>query len=226
MDNFSKLLQSIKDNPTRYLDKPSITCLHSFLIGYLGTLRDLGFALESSVMNGFQEWIQEREKTTVSQSWVGILLFICGSERLAFNSFFTDFETFLNQTESLKNKKNAEEENFKSKVDNVKPLSYDFYELLGWIKKRPGMYLGTSSITRLDMYLRGYTLARREVGIAPTEQEREFEGFQSWLQERYKIKSNQSWAKIILFYSMDEHEALERFFELFEEYLNSNKSSN
>ena len=87
------------------------------------------------------------------------------------------------------------------------------------------MYLGTSSITRLDMLLRGCSLARREVDVEPTKAEGEFEGFQAWIQEKYEIKSNQSWAKIILFYSMDETEALERFFELYEEYFNRNKSS-
>ncbi|RCJ40036.1 hypothetical protein A6769_04685 [Nostoc punctiforme NIES-2108] len=98
---------------------------------------------------------------------------------------------------------------------------FDIYnEILSNIKKRPGMFLGRSSITRLDMLLRGYSLARREVGVPPTEPEREFEGFQSWVEEKYGINSGQSWAKIILFYSVDEHEALQKFFELFEEYLN------
>ncbi|WP_298912162.1 hypothetical protein [uncultured Nostoc sp.] len=97
--------------------------------------------------------------------------------------------------------------------------------ILSGIKKRPGMYLGSSSITRLDMLLRGYSLARREVGVPPTKPEREFEGFQSWIEEKYGINSGQSWSKIILFYSVDEYEALQKFFELFEEYLNKNKSS-
>ncbi|MEH2275431.1 MAG: hypothetical protein V7K40_11735 [Nostoc sp.] len=79
--------------------------------------------------------------------------------------------------------------------------------------------------TKLDMLLRGYSLARREVGVLPTEPEREFEGFQSWIEEKYGINSGQSWSKIILFYSVDEHEALQKFFQLFEEYLNKNKSS-
>jgi hypothetical protein len=74
------------------------------------------------------------------------------------------------------------------------------------------MYLGNSSITKLDMLLRGYSLAQREVGVLPTEQEREFQGFQSWIEEKYGINSGQSWSKIILFYSVDEHEALEKFF--------------
>ncbi len=227
MKTFSRLLQDIKDNPVLYLGQPSITCLYAFLVGYLGTLSDLRFIQEASALNGFQQWIQERAKTTVTQSWAGIILFESGSERRAFNSFFKDFEMFLSEQERVKSEKPEVGEVFESNEDNLKTkINYDFYELLGRIKKRPGMFLGTASIIRLDMYLRGYSLARREAGLAPTKQEREFEGFQPWIQERYEIKSNQSWAKVILFLSIDEHEALERFFELFEEYLNQNKNSN
>ncbi|MBW4572390.1 MAG: hypothetical protein KME31_31710 [Tolypothrix carrinoi HA7290-LM1] len=225
MSNFSRLIQDIKDNPATYLDKPSVTCLHSFLVGYLGTLNDLGFTYEGSAMKGFQEWIQERAKTTVSQSWAGIILFESGSERSAFNWFFKDFERFLNEKEKAENEKNEVEKIIESNVDDFNyRINSDLYELLGRMKKRPGMYLGDNSITRLDMYLRGYTQARTEVGLDPTDEEIEFEGFQKWVQEKYEIKSNQSWAKIILFFSMDEHEALERFFELYEEYQNQNKS--
>ena len=225
MNNLSILFQKIKQNPVTYLDKPSITSLHFFLSGYTSTRIRLGLDREGSGIEGFQEWVQERAKTDVSQSWAGITLFRCGSERSAFDEFFRLFEMFLNQNESS-NHKSATGEDFSSMLDEPSFKNHDYYdELLGMIKKRPGMYLGTSSITRLDMLLRGCSLARREVDVEPTKAEGEFEGFQSWIQEKYGIKSNQSWAKIILFYSMDETEALERFFELYEEYFNRNKSS-
>lgn len=223
MSNLSRLLQEIKDNPVMYIDKPSITCLHSFLNGYLSSLSHLGFTREGYATEGFHEWMQERAKTKVSQSWTGIILFLCGSERNAFYSFFELFEKFLKQKDESKIQET--EEKSSATEDNSTFLQFDIYnELLKGIKKRPSMYLGTNSVTRLDMVLRGYSLARREVGVPPTEPEREFSGFQSWIQEKYEIKSNQSWAKIILFFSMDEHEALERFFELYEEYKNRHNS--
>jgi hypothetical protein len=64
----------------------------------------------------------------------------------------------------------------------------------------------------------------QEVGLTPSEEEKEFVGFQSWVQEKYGITTNQLWSKIILFYSIDEQEALLKFFELFEEYQIENKS--
>lgn len=225
MNNLSRLLQKIKDSPVMYLGKPSLTCLHSFLIGYLSSRSDLGLDREGTILDGFQEWIQKREKTQASRSWAGIILCSNISERSAFYRFFELLDEFLHQKDGSSISKNIIEEKFRVNGNDLKTRVRELYELLEAIKKRPGMYLGTSSITRLDMLLRGCNLARREAGIAPTEQEKEFEGFQSWIQEKYDIKSGQSWAKIILFYSVDEYEALEKFFELYEEYLNRDKSS-
>ncbi|MEH2356473.1 MAG: hypothetical protein V7K28_25355 [Nostoc sp.] len=173
-------------------------------------------------MEGFQEWIQERAKTNVSRSWAGIILSCSGSERAAFNRFFEEFEQFLKQKDDSKIQKS---EDILRLSEDMSFPKFDIYnEILTNIKKRPGMYLGANSITRLDMLLRGYSLARREVGVPPTKPEGEFQGFQSWVEEKYGINSGQSWSKIILFYSVDEHEALQKFFELFEEYLNGNNS--
>ncbi|MEH1793680.1 MULTISPECIES: hypothetical protein [unclassified Nostoc] len=168
MNNLSRLFQEIKENPVIYIDKPSITRLHSFLNGYLGARTDLGLDREGSGLEGFQEWIQEREKTNVSQSWAGIILFVCSSERNAFYSFFEEYEQFLKHKDDSKIQE-SEEKSSPTK-DNSKLRQFDIYnEILKAIKKRPGMFLGTSSITRLDMLLRGTSLARREVGVPPTE---------------------------------------------------------
>jgi hypothetical protein len=100
-----------------------------------------------------------------------------------------------------------------------------FYELLQRIKQRPGMYLGKCSITRLRMLLDGYGMARCELGMPQTKQEKEFNGFQDWIQERYKITSSHGWDSIILFYCADERDALEKFFELFEQFRNGESAS-
>lgn len=94
------------------------------------------------------------------------------------------------------------------------------YEMLQEIEKRPGMYLGKRSITRLRSFLDGYMGAREDLGLPQTEQEREFNGFQEWIQERFNITSSHGWDSIILFYSADERDALDKFFELFEKFRN------
>ncbi|MEH2316693.1 hypothetical protein [Nostoc sp.] len=225
MNNLSRLLQDIKENPVMYIDKPSITHLSSFVSGwYSSQINHFGLNPEGYPMEGFNEWMQERAKITVSRSWSEIILFLCHTERNAFYRFFEEYEKFLKQKDDSKIPEREEKASFTE--DNSKFRQFDIYnEILKGIKKRPAIYLRTSPITELDMLLRGYSLSRREVGISPSDSEREFEGFQSWIEEKYGINSGQSWAKIILFYSVDEHEALQKLFELFEEYLNKNKSS-
>lgn len=90
-------------------------------------------------------------------------------------------------------------------------------ELLDNIKMRPGMYLGESSLTKLEMFLRGYIYARRSISpLSP--QEEWIRDFSIWVAEKFEIKISKSWADIILFFSQDEHEAFDRFFLLVQEF--------
>jgi len=100
-----------------------------------------------------------------------------------------------------------------------------FYELIAKIKKRPALYLGNKSISHLQVFLDGYTFARRELKVPISNEEADFEDFQEWIEGKFNLPDTQSWAKIILFYSADERDALERFFELFDEFVKRNSSS-
>ncbi|WP_216670295.1 hypothetical protein [Microcoleus asticus] len=71
----------------------------------------------------------------------------------------------------------------------------------------------------MQAFLNGYTLACRQLGIPVTEQEQEFAEFQDWIEKQFNQPSTQSWARIILFYSEDESQALDTFFEPFEDFL-------
>ncbi len=94
----------------------------------------------------------------------------------------------------------------------------DIYELIEKIQKRPSMYLGKPSISNLRAFLAGYNFSRRAMNIPQTEQEIKFENFQEWIQNKFNITSSQSWDNIIIFYSEDEKDALNQFFDLFEEF--------
>jgi hypothetical protein len=98
------------------------------------------------------------------------------------------------------------------------PQSEYLYSLLKDIRARPGMFLGNVSIVRLRSFLDGYRSARADLGLPLTEQEKAFNEFQAWIQQRFKITSNQGWDRIILFYSTDERAALDSFFELFDQF--------
>jgi hypothetical protein len=95
----------------------------------------------------------------------------------------------------------------------------DYYDLLQQIQKEPGLYIGSPLISNLYMFLTGYQFARRQLRIPMSTEERKFQEFQPWLQEKFGIKTSQSWSQLILFHAVDERDAFERFFMLFQEFL-------
>jgi len=99
------------------------------------------------------------------------------------------------------------------------------FEILEKIRFKPGMYIGRASVSDLFMFLVGYKTARRELGIKPSVEEMEFtEHFHDWLQQRYKVRTSNSWANIILLFTRDEKDAFEQFFKLLDEFKQRNKS--
>lgn len=80
------------------------------------------------------------------------------------------------------------------------------------------MYLGRKSLSHLRTFLDGYGLARRQLGIPISIEEKSFEQFQKWIEHRFNQPATQSWDRIILFYAEDDSIALTRFFELFDEF--------
>jgi hypothetical protein len=99
------------------------------------------------------------------------------------------------------------------------------FDLLEKIKTKPGLYIGTASITNLRMFILGYRLARSEVGITNTEAESDFhKNFQPWLQNRLSIRTVNAWDKLILLTCIDEKAAFDYFFQLLDEFLQRDKS--
>lgn len=86
------------------------------------------------------------------------------------------------------------------------------------------MYLGRRSIICLQAFLSGYSIAQHGLGAVETPQEKDFQHFPEWIRQRFKVQTSQSWASIILFFSEDERTALDRFFELFEEFVNRDRT--
>ncbi|AFZ28097.1 hypothetical protein Cylst_6129 [Cylindrospermum stagnale PCC 7417] len=210
MLQLTSLLHQIKENPNYFLGKPSITCLDSFLRGYLMARTDMGLQQIGLDLREFHTWIKERLEMKTSQSWLAMILFDSGNERSGFYRFFDLFAEFQSE-------KRLEAADYNDSRNQI--WDEDFYDFLKSIRRRPAMYLGTSSITRLYMLLKGYDYARREAGVTLTDQEQDFLQFQEWVQARFDIHSPQSWDKIILFHSIDEQEALKDFFELLDEFL-------
>jgi len=99
----------------------------------------------------------------------------------------------------------------------------DLYDTITQIKDEPIFYLGRRSLIALYAFLHGYNVARRELKFPKTEQEKEFEKFPEWIKWKSMVELSQSWEKIILLHSDDDVKAFNKFFVLFEEFVNRDK---
>ncbi len=103
----------------------------------------------------------------------------------------------------------------------------DLYDLFRDVKKCPMAYLGgRRSIYDLQSFYLGYVVARHRAEIPVTQQEKEFLGFEVWLQEKFHLTSSKPWAHLIYFRSDDEYHALSRFFELLEQFIEYQQQHN
>ena len=99
------------------------------------------------------------------------------------------------------------------------------FGLLEKIRQKPGLYLGSPSVTALRHFLVGYKFARQELGLMPTEPELDFyHEFQPWLQRYFHIQTANAWDKILLFKYLDEKTAFSHFFQLLETFCHRDKS--
>lgn len=86
------------------------------------------------------------------------------------------------------------------------------FEILQKIINKPGMYIGSDSVSDLFHFLVGFKTALRELGIAATKEEMDFyREFQPWVQKKYHVSTSNSWAKIIMLHCANEQEGFKTF---------------
>ena len=89
--------------------------------------------------------------------------------------------------------------------------------LIDAIRKRPGVYFGRYSVTRLAMFLCGYDCAvsncgNNSIGVAILQ-------FRNWLASQYSEKSMFGWEEILLMQTNnDEKLALDLFWKKWDEF--------
>lgn len=224
MSQLYETLAQIKNQPAQYLRQTSLPHLFVFLNGYKIAKRDLGITItseEQKFYRDFQPWIQQKLKIKTVNSWANIIQLFCINDREAFNYFFELLAEF-NQGEKPSEPPSLKEYAWKNpQATPLITVDNNFYQLLDRIKTRPALYLGKRSIFSLQAFLDGYTFACRQLAIPVTEQEQEFAEFQNWIEKQFNRQSTKSWARIILFYSEDESQAIDTFFELFKDFLQS-----
>ncbi len=102
-------------------------------------------------------------------------------------------------------------------------MEEELLTLLQEIERRPALFLGRKSISLFAAFLDGYYYGKYGAGQRRSEL---LSGFQEYVVQRYKIKSDHRWNDIILFYELDEAQALKKFFDHFRKYLKLRQNEN
>ena len=92
------------------------------------------------------------------------------------------------------------------------------FEILQKVRSKPGLFLGATSISRLEAFLAGYDsgLATFKVMLSGYEA---FHDFHQWVADKLGFSNATSgWCSMILKHSKNEEDALGRFFELLDEF--------
>lgn len=87
--------------------------------------------------------------------------------------------------------------------------------VLNEMRGRLGMFLGTTSLTKLAAFLRGYEHALDKYHVCPRDPL--LAEFRDWVQRRFHTEKH-SWEDLILMQSANETEAVETFWELFDQF--------
>ena len=105
----------------------------------------------------------------------------------------------------------------KEKIFNDK-----LYQILLEVKKRPEMFLKNADLDLLFSFILGYGVCedintiKKEIDIFDIYSDG---GFDAYVHNKYKINTTHSWASIIKFYNPTKGKDLNKFYELFSEYI-------
>lgn len=103
------------------------------------------------------------------------------------------------------------------KIRNLK----DYFAVL---RQRPGMYLGTNTISKLHDHLQGYLMSNWFNNIDNPIDKYFFDNFNDFVYRFYGVRNNANWRDVILVQCFgNEQNALETFFELYDKFIDNAK---
>jgi hypothetical protein len=101
----------------------------------------------------------------------------------------------------------------------LREAKQSIYDVLELVRKRPPIYLDEYSIKRLRSFLVGYQGGLISQGFEFRNANPDFHAFNDWVAKRLGFfESTAGWCNMILEKSVNERDALERFFALLDEF--------
>lgn len=227
--NLNEAFWYIRENPLEYLTEKTLALFNAFWIGYewryeVEFKNYRGFDL----LDGFHEFMCEKFRVPSNHGSYGIAEFYSQNQSEAYDLWFDCLEEFL----SKKDGTSALEKYFVKRREtgdiNSARKEADFFTFLQNMLKRPQMYVGNKSFTLISSIILGWFKASEDFGFEKNEQEKTFQRFQKYIEERpFRLRATEfsdlpptpSWNKIILFRNFIEESALKMFSEYVDEFI-------
>lgn len=94
-----QLLDSIKSNPALFLNQPSVSGLHTFLLGFQTAKNVYQLPQEEDEQGfaGFQAWVAKQYDIQTNQSWSRIISFFAKDDKDSLNLFFKLLDEYRNE---------------------------------------------------------------------------------------------------------------------------------
>ncbi|MCD1258180.1 hypothetical protein B5M42_004915 [Paenibacillus athensensis] len=94
------------------------------------------------------------------------------------------------------------------------------YNKLQQIKQKPALYLGKKSLPLLQAYLNGYVAYHND-----TNNEEDYfflPELRDYIIQHYNIDTSHGWPELITFFSSNDNEAFDKFYELLDDFFSKN----
>ena len=229
--NLNEAFWHIRENPLEYLPEKSLALFYVFWWGYqrryeVEFKEYKGFEL----LDGFHDFMKYKFKVPSNRGSSGIAQLYSQNQADAFDLWFACLEEFISKKDGTSDIEKYYSKRRETDDINTPRREVDFFELSKSIFKIPASYVGSKSFTLVISLLLGWMRATKDFGFKENEQEKTFEKFQGYIEDRpFGLRANEysdlpptpTWNKIILFWTgliPDEEKALEMFAKYFDEF--------
>lgn len=233
------LLSRLKNRPGAFLGRIELTRFLNWVVGYETALARTKLYSKRVLLPDLNDYAAMKYlgHTRTSLNCFHIILEKEPDEEKAFDLFWELLDEYLvdlgyepipdwvNIWNSIKEKwGNFQKQEYIKRTNNTyeknRNITSDERILLSSLKRRPGMYLGTTTLTNFITWLFGYEEALKITGLY-SERIILPDGFQDYAAMKYLgyTKTAMGWSSLILEKEPDEKKAFFVFFELLDEYL-------
>ena len=217
MNDLESLHQRLKLDPATHLGRKSVRLVHAYEFGYdWARLRWGRGALPAKLDHAaFQGWAEARFGWTKDagcrQGPMSFALLVSRDEQEAFDLYFELYDAACRDA--------GPSGLGRDDATGDKPKEHE--TLLEFItgercRTRPGMYFGGPSVDALWAFCSGYFWAERDMAVGESDDRRALEGFQRWVEERYRFAKGCPWNRVLDFLVLHSPQrGWDLFFEMF-----------